>query len=59
MIFASVIYPLGYFLQWAMDGFNALFFNSGVLEDVIVPVLVLLGLSVMPFIIGFSRFRYE
>jgi ABC-2 type transport system permease protein len=52
---------IGHFspVAWAMDGFNALIFNSGGLEDVVVPMLVLLGLSAVLFIIGISRFKYE
>ncbi len=46
-------------VAWAMDGYQALFFNNGGLEDVIVPVLVLLAASVVLFIVAIPRFKFE
>jgi ABC-2 type transport system permease protein len=46
-------------VAWMMDGYHDLFFNNGGLEDVIVPVLVLLAMSVVLFIVGIPRFKYE
>ena len=42
-----------------MDGFNDLFFNSGGLEDVNLPVLVPLEASVVLFIVAILRFKFE
>ncbi len=45
-------------VAWAMDGFNSVVFNGGDLSTVIVPVLVLLGMTVIFFVIGVARFRF-
>ncbi len=42
-----------------MDGYHDLLFNNGGVEYVIVPVLVLLAMSVVLFIVGIPRFKYE
>ena len=42
-----------------MDGYHDLFFNNGGIEDVIVPVLVLLAASVVLFIVAIPRFKFE
>ena len=45
-------------VAWAMDGFNSVVFNGGSLGTVLVPVLVLLGMTAVFFIIGIARFRF-
>ena len=45
-------------VAWAMDGFNALIFDTGGLEDVLLPVGVLLAISLLCFGIAIRRFRY-
>jgi hypothetical protein len=52
---------IGHFspVAWVMDVIDDLFINNGGLENVIVPVLVLLVAAVMLFIIGISRFKFE
>jgi ABC-2 type transport system permease protein len=45
-------------MAWAMDRFNDLFFNGGVLEDVTVPVLALVA-AVVLFVAAIPRFRFE
>ncbi len=45
-------------VAWAMDGFNSVVFNGGNVGTVIVPVLVLLGMTAVFFVIGITRFRF-
>jgi ABC-2 type transport system permease protein len=45
-------------VAWAMDGFRSLLFESGNLSTVAVPILVLLGMTVVFFVIGATRFRF-
>jgi hypothetical protein len=42
-----------------MDGFNALIFENGDLQAVIIPILVLLVIALVCFGIGIWRFRYD
>lgn len=46
-------------VAWAMDGFHALIFNNGALQDVLLPVAVLLGIAGISFAWGVARFRVE
>lgn len=45
-------------VAWVMDGFNSLVFKSGDLSTVMVPLLVLAGMTVVFFAIGLRRFRF-
>jgi ABC-2 type transport system permease protein len=53
--------PIGHIspVAWAMDGYHDLFFNNGGLEDVIVPVPVILSISAVLFIVAIPRFKFE
>jgi ABC-type multidrug transport system permease subunit len=44
---------------WAMDGFTALTYEGAHLADVLVPLAVLLGMTVLAFVIAIPRFRYQ
>lgn len=44
-------------VAWVMDGFTSVIFNGGGLGTVIVPILVLLGMAVVFFAYGVSRFK--
>jgi ABC-2 type transport system permease protein len=46
-------------IAWAMDGFRSLIFYGGTLTDVLLPVAVLLGASLVFLVIGARYFRYE
>jgi ABC-type multidrug transport system permease subunit len=46
-------------IAWAMDGFTAITYNGAHLADVLVPLLVLSGITVLAFIIAIPRFRYQ
>jgi ABC-2 type transport system permease protein len=46
-------------VAWAMDGFTALTYEGAHLVDVWVPLAVLLGMTVLAFIIAIPRFRYQ
>lgn len=46
-------------IAWAMDGFTALTYRQAHLGDIWVPLVVLLGMTVVAFIIAVPRFRYE
>jgi ABC-2 type transport system permease protein len=46
-------------VAWAMDGFTALTYEGAHLTDVWVPLVVLLGMTVLAFIIAIPRFRYQ
>ncbi|NDJ61314.1 MAG: ABC transporter permease [Chloroflexi bacterium] len=46
-------------VAWVMDGYRSLIFLDGNLGTVIVPLLVLLGLTVVFFVIGVRRFQYS
>jgi ABC-2 type transport system permease protein len=46
-------------IAWVMDGFRSLIFFDGNLGTVIVPVLVLLAMTVVFFVFGVVRFRFD
>jgi ABC-type multidrug transport system permease subunit len=46
-------------VAWAMDGFTALTYEEAHLADVWVPLVVLLGMTVVAFVIAIPRFRYQ
>ena len=46
-------------VSWAMDGFNQLTFYNGGWGDIIVPVVVLIGISAVLFAVGIVNFRTE
>jgi ABC-type multidrug transport system permease subunit len=46
-------------VAWAMDGFTALTYEGAHLADILVPLAVLLGMTVLAFAIAIPRFRYQ
>jgi ABC-2 type transport system permease protein len=46
-------------VAWAMDGMTALTYEGAHLVDVWVPLVVLLGMTVLAFVIAIPRFRYQ
>ena len=46
-------------VAWAMDGFTALTYNGATLANVLVPLGVLLGMTIVAFVIAIPRFRYQ
>ena len=46
-------------IAWAMDGFTALTYNSAHLVDILVPLAVLLGMTILAFVVAIPRFRYQ
>jgi ABC-2 type transport system permease protein len=46
-------------IAWAMDGYNAIIFESGDLQAVLLPMFVLLAIALLCFVIGIWRFRYD
>jgi ABC-2 type transport system permease protein len=46
-------------VAWAMDGFTALTYNGAYLADILVPLAVLLGMTILAFAIAIPRFRYQ
>ena len=46
-------------VAWAMDGFTALTYQGAHLVDVLVPLAVLVGMTVLAFVIAIPRFRYQ
>lgn len=46
-------------IAWAMDGFTALTYNGAHLADIMVPLAVLLGMTVVLFLIAIPRFKYQ
>jgi ABC-2 type transport system permease protein len=46
-------------VAWAMDGMTALTYEGAHLMDVWVPLVVLLGMTVLAFVIAIPRFRYQ
>ena len=46
-------------VAWAMDGFTALTYEGAHLVDIWVPVVVLLGMTIVAFFIAIPRFRYQ
>ncbi len=45
-------------VAWAMDGFSSVIFSGGGVSTVIVPILVLLGMTVVFFALGVARFKF-
>jgi ABC-type multidrug transport system permease subunit len=46
-------------VAWAMDGMTDLTYNGAHLVDILVPLAVLLGMTIVAFIIAIPRFRYQ
>jgi ABC-2 type transport system permease protein len=46
-------------VAWAMDGFTSLTYHGAHLADILVPLAVLLGMTVLAFAIAIPRFRYQ
>lgn len=46
-------------VAWAMDGYTTLMFRNGDLQDVLLSILVLVGMSTAFFAFGIKRFRYD
>lgn len=46
-------------IAWAMNGFNAVIVSGGGLQDVLLPVGVLLAFTVVIFAVAARRFRYD
>jgi ABC-2 type transport system permease protein len=46
-------------IAWAMDGFTALTYHEAHLVNVLVPLGVLLGMTILFFLIAIPRFRYQ
>jgi ABC-2 type transport system permease protein len=46
-------------VAWAMDGFTALTYEGAHLVDVWVPLAVLLGMTLLAFVVAIPRFRYQ
>ncbi len=46
-------------VAWAMDGFTALTYKGATLVDILVPLAVLAGMTIVLFLIAIPRFRYQ
>ena len=46
-------------VAWAMDAFTTLIYFKGSLVDVLPQIAVLMGISIVFFVIGVRRFKYE
>lgn len=46
-------------IAWAMNGFNAVIVSGGGVQDVLLPVGVLLAITVAIFVVAVRRFRYD
>jgi ABC-type multidrug transport system permease subunit len=46
-------------IAWAMDGFTALTYHGAHLADIWLPIVVLIGLTIVFFLIAIPRFRYH
>jgi ABC-2 type transport system permease protein len=46
-------------IAWAMDGLTALTYQGAHLGDIWLPLAVLLGMTVLAFLIAIPRFRYQ
>ncbi len=46
-------------IAWAMDGYTTLMFRNGTLDDVVLSIVVLLGMSLVFFVVGIRRFSYQ
>jgi ABC-2 type transport system permease protein len=46
-------------VAWAMDGFTALTYNGAHLVDILLPIGVLLGMTIVFFLIAIPRFKFQ
>jgi ABC-2 type transport system permease protein len=46
-------------VAWAMDGFTALTYRGAHLADILLPLAVLAGMTIVLFLIAIPRFRYQ
>jgi ABC-2 type transport system permease protein len=46
-------------VAWAMDGFTALTYRGATLVDILTPLAVLTGMTIVLFLIAIPRFRYQ
>ena len=46
-------------VAWAMDGFTALTYHGARLVDILVPLAVLTGMTIVLFLIAIPRFKYQ
>jgi ABC-2 type transport system permease protein len=46
-------------IAWAMDGFTALTYRGAHLMDIWLPLAVLIGMTVVFFVLAIPRFRYQ
>jgi ABC-2 type transport system permease protein len=46
-------------IAWAMDGFTALTYHEAHLANILVPLAVLLGMTIVLFLVAIPRFRYQ
>jgi ABC-2 type transport system permease protein len=46
-------------VAWAMDGFTALTYKGAHLVDILIPLAVLSGMTVVLFLIAIPRFKYQ
>jgi ABC-type multidrug transport system permease subunit len=46
-------------IAWAMDGFTALTYEGAHLVDIWIPLAVLLGMTIVAFLVAIPRFRYQ
>jgi ABC-2 type transport system permease protein len=46
-------------VAWAMDGFTALTYRGATLVDILVPMAVLAGMTIVLFLIAIPRFKYQ
>ncbi len=46
-------------IAWAMDGFTALTYSGAHLVDILLPIAVLVGMTILCFVIAIPRFRYQ
>ena len=46
-------------VAWAMDGFTALTYHGAQLVDILVPLAVLTGMTIVLFLIAIPRFKYQ
>ena len=46
-------------VAWAMDGFTALTYHGAQLIDILVPLAVLTGMTIVLFLIAIPRFKYQ
>jgi ABC-type multidrug transport system permease subunit len=46
-------------VAWGMDGFTALTYRGATLVDILVPMAVLAGMTIVLFLIAIPRFKYQ